>query len=99
MNPPSIRIVPKRDDARTVVPGTLAHLFDHEVLLDDDERWVLVPVQPVRVDADNTRVVIDHLPSGGLTDVPRQHGGLPTPEERRLILAYFDSTADRGSCG
>jgi len=99
MNPPSIRIVSKRYGARAVAPGTLTHLIDHEVLLDDGDRWVLVPVHPVRVDADNTRVVIDHLPSGGLTDEPRQHGGLPTPQERRLILAYFDSTADRGPCG
>lgn len=99
MNPPSIRIVPKRDDARAAAPGTLPHLADDEVLLDDGDRWVRVPVHPVRVDADNTRVATDHLQSDRLIDEPRQHGGLPTRHEQRLMLACFDITADRGPCG
>jgi hypothetical protein len=45
LNPHSIQIVPKRDDARAVVPGSLVHLS---------------------IDGDETRIVIDHLPAGGL---------------------------------
>jgi sporulation protein YlmC with PRC-barrel domain len=149
MNPLSIQIVPKRDDARALVPGKLADLgeieddymiadptpdfrgwkvtlpdgrrvgkvdeiivdtstmkakyvevkVDHDVLLSDEDRWVLVPIQSVSVDTDDRRVVIDHIPVGGLEHAPRYRGETPTPEEERVIIAYFESTpvgADRG---
>ena len=135
-----LKIVPKRDDARALAPGLLAHLgdiedeymladpvpdfrgwpvtlpdhrrvgmvddivldtstmtgryvevrVDHGVLLSDEDRWVLVPVESVRIDHEESRVVIDHVPVGGLADAPRQEGRLPTAEEQRAILAYFE---------
>jgi sporulation protein YlmC with PRC-barrel domain len=137
-----LQIVPKRDDARAVAPGLLAHLrdleddymiadpvpdfrswpvtlpdgrrvgtvddivldtstmmgkyvevkVDHDVLLSDEDRWVLIPVESVRVEDDESRVVIDHLPVGGLAGAPRQEDRLPTVEEQRAILAYFEFT-------
>lgn len=149
MNLLSIQIVPKRDNARAVAPGLLAHLsdidddymiadpfpdfrdwkvtlpdgrrvgkvedvivdtstmtgryievkVDRDVLLSDEDRWVLVPVESARVDSDETRVVIDHLPAGGLDGAPRHRGELPTAEEQRAILAYFEITPVGASHG
>lgn len=149
VNPRSIQIVPKRDNARALVPGKLADLseidddymiadptpdfrgwtvtlpdgrtvgkveeiivdtstmkakyievkVDHDVLLSKEDRWVLVPVESVSLDAGERRVVIDHIPVGGLEHAPRYRGDLPTSDEERLIIAYFESTpvgADRG---
>ena len=146
MNTQSILIVPKRDGARAVAPGALAHLsdldddymiadplpdfrdwkvtlpdgrrvgtvddivvdtstmtgkyvevkVDRDVLLGDEDRWVLVPVESIRVDADGTRVVVDRLPAGGLADAPRRRGQLPTAEEERVIVAYYDGRPLKG---
>lgn len=83
MSSEMIRILPKRDDAPAVAPGLLVHLGN-------DERWILVPVDAVRVDTDEARVVLEHLPSGGLNRAPRQRGLVPTTEEQRVIHAYFE---------
>jgi photosynthetic reaction center H subunit len=56
----------------------------------EDDRWVLVPIESVRIDEDETRIVIDHLPAGGLADAPRHNGRMPTPDQQRAILAYFE---------
>jgi hypothetical protein len=47
-------------------------------------------VESVRLDVNETEVVVDHLPVGGLAHVPRSKGELPTSEEQRAILAYFE---------
>lgn len=149
MDPHSIRIVPKRDDARAVAPGALAHLSDldhdymvadplpdfrhwkvtlpdgrrlgkvddivvdtstmmgkyvevkadRDVLLGDEDRWVLVPVESVRIDSAEDRVVIDHLPAGGLANAPRHRGRIPTAEEERVVLGYFEITPAGGRRG
>ena len=135
-----IRIVPKKDDAKAVEPGVLAHLeeleddykiaddvpdfrnwkvsladgrrvgrtgdlvvdtanmagkyvevkVDKEVALGDDDRWVLVPLESVRVDDKDDCVVIDRLPAGGLAAAPVRRDRLPTPDEQRAINRYFD---------
>lgn len=142
MNPQTIQIVAKRNDAPAVMPGLLAHLsdldddymiadpipdvrgwtvtlpdrhrvgrvddvvldtaamtakylevkVDPEVLLGEKDRWVLVPVESVRLSADEARIVIDHLPAGGLADAPHNNRELPTNAQQRAILAYFDIT-------
>ena len=61
-----------------------------DVHLGHDERWILVPVEAIRVDTDQTHVVIDHPPSGGLNGAPRQRGRVPTSEEQRVIPAFFE---------
>jgi sporulation protein YlmC with PRC-barrel domain len=64
--------------------------IDKDVLLADEDRYTLLPVESVRLDEADAHVVIDHLPIGGLAGAPRQRDRLPTPEEQRAILAYFE---------
>ena len=61
-----------------------------DVHLGHDERWILVPVEAIHVDADQAHVVMDHLPRGGLNGAPRQRGRVPTNEEQRVIHAFFE---------
>jgi sporulation protein YlmC with PRC-barrel domain len=140
VNPHTIRILPKRDDAPAVASGLLVHLGDldedyviadptpdfrdwplsladgrrvgkvddliidtstmsaeylevhvaRDVHLGHNERWILIPVEAVRIDTHETHIVIDHLPSRGLNGAPRQRGRVPTTEEQRVIHAYFE---------
>jgi sporulation protein YlmC with PRC-barrel domain len=62
---------------------------DPEVVLGEDDRWVLVPIESVRIDEDYARVIVDQLPIREPTDATRRRGQLPTAEEERVILAYF----------
>jgi sporulation protein YlmC with PRC-barrel domain len=77
-------------DTSTMTAKYVELRIDPEVLLGDESRWVLVPVESVRVDAGGPRVVIEHLPVGGLADVPRPDRRVPTTEEQRAILRYFE---------
>lgn len=86
-------------DTSTMLAKYVEVKVDHKVLLDDEDRWVLVPVESVRIDAGNARVVIDHLPVGGLAGAPRHHRRLPTPEEQDAILTYFEITTAGGPGG
>jgi hypothetical protein len=140
MNSQLIRIVPKKDDAKAVEPGVLAHFedlegdykladdtpdfrnwkvsladgreagkagdlvvdtssmagkyvevkLDKEVALGAEDRWVLVPLESVRLDTNDKRIVIDRVPSGGLADAPPRRDQLPTSEEQRAISRYYD---------
>jgi sporulation protein YlmC with PRC-barrel domain len=77
-------------DTSTMTGKYVEVKVDHDVLLSDEDRWVLVPVESVRLDDRESRIVIDHLPVGGLADAPRHRDRLPTLEEQRAILAYFE---------
>ena len=61
-----------------------------DVHLGHDERWILIPVEAIRLDTDESRVTIEHLPGGGLNGAPRQRGRVPTIDEQRVIHAYFE---------
>ncbi|HKW45823.1 MAG TPA: PRC-barrel domain-containing protein [Gemmatimonadaceae bacterium] len=76
-------------DSSTMTVKYLEVHVARDVHLGHAERWILIPVEAVRVDTDNPRIVIDHLPSGGLNGAPRQRGLVPTTEEQRVIHAYF----------
>jgi sporulation protein YlmC with PRC-barrel domain len=77
-------------DTSTMVGKYLEVHVARDVHLGHDERWILIPVEAVRVDSDQTRVIIDRLPAGGLNGAPRQHGRVPTIDEQRVIHAYFE---------
>lgn len=86
-------------DTSTMLAKYVEVKVDHKVLLDEEDSWVLVPVESVRIDTDNDRVVIDHLPAGGLAGAPRHNRRLPTPEEQDVILTYFEITTAGGPDG
>jgi hypothetical protein len=77
-------------DTSTMTAKYVEVKVDRDVLLGEEERWVLVPVESMRVVDDDLRVVIDHLPAGGLADVPRHDRRRPTAAEQRAVLAYFE---------
>jgi sporulation protein YlmC with PRC-barrel domain len=77
-------------DTTTMTAKYVEVRVDAEVLLGDENRWVLVPVEAARVDADGLRVIIEHVPVGGLADVPRPDRRVPTAEEQSAILRYFE---------
>ena len=77
-------------DTSTMTAKYLEVHVARDVHLGHDERWILIPVEAVRVDSDETHVVIDHLPSSGLNGAPRLRGLVPTTDEQRVIHAYFE---------
>ena len=92
---PDCRRVGKVDDlivdTSTMMVKYLEVKEDRHVTLSDTESWVLVPVELLaRIDEDGVRVVIDHLPPGGLANAPRHYGRTPTAQEQRVINAYFE---------
>jgi hypothetical protein len=144
-----IRIEPKREYPRPLVPGSLIHLGElgddymvadpvpdvrdwvvtlldgrHVGVIEDlvidtssmsaryaevridshvpkgkEHRWMLVPVELLRIDAKSARVMVDYLPDGALADATRHRGRLPTADEERVILAYFATTPAEASHG
>jgi hypothetical protein len=80
-------------DTSTMAGKYIEVKVDKEVALGDEDRWVLVPADSVRLDDDEDRVVLDRLPAGGLAGAPLRGNQLPTLEEQRLISRYYE--ADR----
>ena len=77
-------------DTSTMTAKYLEVHVARDAHLGHNERWILIPVEAVHVDGDESRVVIDHLPSGGLNGAPRQRGLVPTADEQRVIYTYFE---------
>ncbi|MDB4874983.1 MAG: hypothetical protein JWM41_1429 [Gemmatimonadetes bacterium] len=80
-------------DTTTMTVKYVEVKLDRDVLVGEDDRWLLIPAELIRVDSDNARVLVDHLPAGGLTNAPQRARGLPSPSEERAILAYYEVTA------
>jgi sporulation protein YlmC with PRC-barrel domain len=80
-------------DTSTMTAKYLEVHVARDVHLGHEERWILIPVEAVRVDSDEAQVVIDHLPSGGLNGAPRPRGLVPTADEQRVIHTYFELEA------
>ena len=70
-----------------------------EVVPGEEDRWLLVPVELAHIDADAAKVVLDHLPAGGLANATRRSRGLPTADEERAILAYFEVAVEGAERG
>jgi sporulation protein YlmC with PRC-barrel domain len=77
-------------DTSTMTAKYLEVKLDPEVMLGEEDRWVLVPVESVQVDTAAPRVVVDRLPVGELADMPRHGHRVPTVEEQRALLTYFE---------
>jgi sporulation protein YlmC with PRC-barrel domain len=77
-------------DTSTMRAKYLEVKVDHDVLLSDEDRWVLVPIEDVRIEAEAPRVIVQQLPVTTPADVPRHDHRQPTIEEQRAILAYLE---------
>lgn len=73
--------------------------IDRATLTGKEDRWMLVPVESIRIDAKSARVMLDYVPESALSDATRHRGRLPTADEERVIHAYFDSTPAEASHG
>jgi sporulation protein YlmC with PRC-barrel domain len=73
--------------------------IDRDTLSGKEHRWMLVPVESIRIDAKSARVMVDYVPESALADATRHHGRLPTADEERIIHAYFDTTPAEASHG
>jgi sporulation protein YlmC with PRC-barrel domain len=61
-----------------------------DVLLSDEDSWVLVPVSAARLDEDHDAVIVDRLPGKGLAGAPRFAHGNPTAEQDRALGRYYE---------
>ena len=60
---------------------------------DEKDRSLLVPVELAHIGADTAKVVLDHLPAGGLANATRRSRGLPAADAERATLAYYELAA------
>jgi sporulation protein YlmC with PRC-barrel domain len=79
-------------DTSTMTVRCAEVTLDRDVATDAEDRFVLVPIELVRIDPDHAYVALDHLHGAGLADAPRHHGRVPTADEQRVVLAHFEIT-------
>ena len=83
MHANAIRIIAKRDDARAVAPGMLAHLSEL-----GDDYMIVDPIPDFR---DWKAIGPDGRPIGKVDDIIVDTSTM-TVDEQRVVLAYFEIT-------
>jgi sporulation protein YlmC with PRC-barrel domain len=64
-----------------------------DVLLSNEDSWVLVPISAARLDEDHDAVIVDRLPGKGLAGAPRFAHGNPTTAQDRALRQYYEPDA------
>jgi photosynthetic reaction center H subunit len=78
-------------DSTNLIVKYLELKVDKAFLVDDYEKWMLVPIRSIRLDRAAETVTIDRLPTGGLANAPGSaRRRLPTPEQERVILEFYE---------
>ena len=75
--------------------------IDDDLLLDDEERHILIPIGYARLDANDDQIFVDELESTRLTDAPVYRREPVTREYETSLRGYSDSlgrgrAAERG---
>ena len=75
--------------------------IDDDLLLDDEERHILIPIGYARLDANDDQIFVDELESTRLTDAPVYRREPVTREYETSLRGYYDSlgrgrAAERG---
>jgi hypothetical protein len=61
----------------------------HEVAGTEDDTYLLVPVSAARLDEEDPVVIVDRLPTPGITRAPAFGRGVPTREQERAIREFY----------
>jgi hypothetical protein len=82
-------------DTSTMTARYIEVKVRRDLLESNENRWMLVPVESIRIDAKSAQVLVDHLPASALADATRHRGRLPSADEQRIIVSYFEAKPAR----
>jgi sporulation protein YlmC with PRC-barrel domain len=72
---------------------------EDDLLSDDEERHILIPIGYARLDEDDDQIVVDGLHSANLREIPAYQRGPLTIEYETTLRGYFDSKLSREDRG